>query len=133
MNKTKVKHIRLSESELKMIMKNAEKVNMNFSAYVRRRCLQDIHCNPELRNAVHSLTNEVNSIGHNINQIVKNNNSGLYSEIDKVRLMEYMRIIDEKVTKLFYEITCRHDVGKWKTQNEIQEGKWNSTLKKKQD
>ena len=112
MNKTKVKHIRLSESELKKIMKNAEKVNMNFSAYVRRRCLQDIPCDPGLRNAVRSLTNEVNRIGHNINQIVKNNSSGLYSEIDKVRLTEYMRIIDEKVTKLFYEITCRHDVGK---------------------
>ena len=85
MNKTKVKHIRLSESKLKMIMKNADKVNMNFSTYLRRKCLQDIPCGSELRNDVRSLTNEINHIGHNINKIVKNNNSGLYSEIDKMR------------------------------------------------
>ena len=43
------------------------------------------------------LINEVNYIGHNINQIVRNNNSGLYLESDKIRLMEYMRTLNMKL------------------------------------
>ena len=43
------------------------------------------------------LINEVNFIGHNINQIVRNNNSGLYLESDKTRLMEYMRTLNMKL------------------------------------
>ena len=52
---------------------------------------------PKLRKLIMKLINEVNFIGHNINQIVRNNNSGLYLESDKTRLMEYMRTINMKL------------------------------------
>lgn len=102
MNKTKelTKRVRLTEKEFKQIMKNAAKKNMKFSAYVRYMTLSQGNYDPEKVKAICELTSEVNRIGHNINQIVKNNNSGLYSEMDKLRLTEYMRIINEKVGRL---------------------------------
>ena len=36
------------------------------------------------------LRNEINKIGVNINQIVKNNNSHIYSESDKIELTDYL-------------------------------------------
>ena len=81
-------------------MKEAKKKNMNFSAYVRYTAKLDKNMDPEFIKAIYKLANEINYIGHNINQVVKNNNSKLYSEIDKARLMEYMRILNEKVESL---------------------------------
>ncbi len=43
------------------------------------------------------LINEINAIGRNINQIVKNNNSGLYSTYDKNQLFALMNKILEMV------------------------------------
>ncbi|HBV81339.1 MAG TPA: hypothetical protein DEB74_00780 [Lachnospiraceae bacterium] len=49
------------------------------------------------------LRNEINKIGVNINQIVKNNNSHIYREDDKIQLeqniceiKEYVQILIEK-------------------------------------
>lgn len=47
------------------------------------------------------LINEINSIGRNINQIVKNNNSGLYSTYDKNQLFALMNKV--------LEIVINHD------------------------
>ena len=99
-NKDITKRVRLTENECRKIMKEAKKKNMNFSAYVRYATKFDKNMDPEFIKAIYKLANEINYIGHNINQVVKNNNSKLYSEIDKARLMEYMRILNEKVESL---------------------------------
>ena len=96
-NKDITKRVRLTENECRKIMKEAKKKNMNFSAYAAKL---DKNMDPEFIKAIYKLANEINYIGHNINQVVKNNNSKLYSEIDKARLMEYMRILNEKVESL---------------------------------
>lgn len=41
------------------------------------------------------LRNEVNKIGLNINQIVKNNNSHIYSDSDKIELKLQLEIIKD--------------------------------------
>lgn len=99
-NKDITKRVRLTENECRKIMKEAKKKKMNFSAYVRYATKLDKNMDPEFIKAIYKLANEINYIGHNINQVVKNNNSKLYSEIDKARLMEYMRILNEKVESL---------------------------------
>lgn len=99
-NKDITKRVRLTENECRKIMKEAKKKNMKFSTYVRYVAKLDKNMDPEFIKAIYKLANEINYIGHNINQVVKNNNSKLYSEIDKARLMEYMRILNEKVESL---------------------------------
>ena len=84
-NKDITKRVRLTENECRKIMKEAKKKNMNFSAYVRYAAKLDKNMDPEFIKAIYKLANEINYIGHNINQVVKNNNSKLYSEIDKAR------------------------------------------------
>lgn len=51
----------------------------------------------EVRMQLRELTNEINKIGVNINQIVRNNNSHLYSDIDKSALFRYMNQIEDKL------------------------------------
>jgi hypothetical protein len=53
---------------------------------------------------LNGLINEVNRIGVNINEIVHNNNSVLYSEADKTRLMAYMQKLNEVVNKAVTDI-----------------------------
>lgn len=96
-NKDYTKRVRLNESERNLIMKKAQAQGRTFSSYIRYIALCEIPVDSELKKQISKLITEVNHIGHNINQIVKNNNSGLYSDMDKERLMEYMRIINEKV------------------------------------
>ena len=87
------KLIRLNDREYQIVMENANACNMNFSAYVRYAISNIKMPNPDMRK--HIL--EVNHIGNNVNQIVRNNNSGLYMDSDKTRLMEYMRLLNLKV------------------------------------
>ena len=51
----------------------------------------------ELLMQLRELTNEINKIGVNINQIVRKNNSNLYSDIDKSALFRYMNQIEDKL------------------------------------
>lgn len=99
-NKSVIKTVRFTQSEYKNIMKVAKDQNMIFSAYVVKMLGNNPNYDVELRRRISKLASEINYIGHNINQIVRNNNSGLYSDFDKSRLMEYMRIINEKVDLL---------------------------------
>lgn len=99
-NKSVIKTVRFTQSEYKNIMKAAKDQNMIFSAYVVKMLGNNPNYDIELRRRISKLVSEINYIGHNINQIVRNNNSGLYSDFDKSRLMEYMRIINEKVDLL---------------------------------
>ena len=89
--------IRFSDREYNLIMERAADNNMKFSTYMRFMAMSEDGLDPKLRKLITKLINEVNYIGHNINQIVRNNNSGLYLESDKVRLMEYMRTLNLKV------------------------------------
>ena len=91
------KLIRFNDREYKIVMENANACNMNFSAYVRYAISNIKMPNPEMRKLILKLINEVNHIGNNVNQIVRNNNSGLYMGSDKIRLMEYMRLLNLKV------------------------------------
>lgn len=99
-NKDIIKKIRFTDAEYSLILEQMESYNMNFSAYVRFAVSNVKTTNPELRSMILKLINEVNYIGHNINQIVRNNNSGLYKDSDKSRLMEYMRVLNLKVGAL---------------------------------
>lgn len=99
-NRDVIKTLRFKDSEYRNIMRRAKEQNLQFSAYIKKMISRDYKYDPVLRREVNKLANEVNYIGHNINQIVKNHNSELYSEMDKTKLMEYMRILNEKVDKL---------------------------------
>ena len=91
------KLIRFNDREYQIVKENASACNMNFSAYVRYAISNIKMPNPDMRKHILKLINEVNHIGNNVNQIVRNNNSGLYMDSDKTRLMEYMRLLNLKV------------------------------------
>ena len=91
------KQIRFSQREYRRISESAKKSGMTFSAYIRYMAGREVVSDPKIKAELSHLSTEINYIGHNINQVVKNNNSGLYSDFDKIKLMEYMRIINEKV------------------------------------
>lgn len=82
------KHFKLTEETAKILEKRSKAENMNESEYIRYLLLsQSEHPRSrELKLEIMRLRNEINKIGLNINQIVKNNNSHLYSEDDKIKL-----------------------------------------------
>ena len=94
------KLIRLNKKEYRLILENAKEVDLNFSAYARMMLLKQAKMNLEYKRLLSKLITEVNYIGHNINQIVRNNNSGLYKKSDKEKLMELMRLINQKIDLL---------------------------------
>ena len=86
------KLIRFNDREYQIVMENANACN------IVRYAISNIKMpNPDMRKHILKLINEVNHIGNNVNQIVRNNNSGLYMDSDKTRLMEYMRLLNLKV------------------------------------
>lgn len=91
------KLVRLTPEEAKELTSRALEQNMSESAYLRLMITQSPKTYPEVQKQIKNLTNEVNYIGHNINQIVKNFNSGFYSEADKSSLKAYMRKVYAKV------------------------------------
>lgn len=99
MAKEIVKHFRLTTEEAEAFSKQAERAGMKESEYFRLLITQKPNDYPELRNGLKSLVNEVNRIGVNINEIVHNNNSHLYREQDKNRLIAYMRRLNETLEK----------------------------------
>lgn len=82
-----VKKFRLGPEEAAELAEKAEKMNMTEAKYLRFMISQKPTDYPEMRILLRELINEVNHIGSNINQIVHNNNSGLYSEMDKEQLV----------------------------------------------
>ena len=91
-------HIRLSKSEFKQLKSDSQKyADGNMSKYVRELITsQSLKTNPYVRMVLRELSYEINKIGVNINQIVKNNNSGLYSDDDKEELVNLMNKITEE-------------------------------------
>lgn len=91
------KHFKLTDETAKLLAERSKAENMNESEYIRYLLLNQSE-NPrsrELEVEVMRLRNEINKIGGNINQIVKNNNSHIYSESDKMKLNDYLKEITE--------------------------------------
>ena len=98
---TLVKKFRLSPREASMLAVKAQQANMTESEYLRLMISQKPNDYPEIRILLRELINEVNHIGRNINQIVRNHNSGMYSEDDKERLVAYMRKLNTEVNNVY--------------------------------
>ncbi len=91
------KHFKLTEETAKLLAERSKAENMNESEYIRYLLLnQSEHPrNRELELEIMRLRNEINKIGLNINQIVKNNNSHIYNESDKMELKSQLEIIKD--------------------------------------
>lgn len=89
------KHFKLTEETAKLLAERSKAENMNESEYIRYLLLnQSEHPRSrELEIEIMRLRNEINKIGGNINQIVKNNNSHIYSEDDKIKILQLMNEI----------------------------------------
>ena len=96
------KHFKLTEETAKILTERSKAEDMNESEYIRYLLLnQSEHPRSrELELEVMRLRNEINKIGLNVNQIVKNNNSHLYGESDKINLIKYMEEINGLVEEL---------------------------------
>lgn len=96
------KHFKLTEETAKLLAERSKAKNMNESEYIRYLLLNQSE-NPrskELELEVMHLRNEINKIGLNVNQIVKNNNSHLYRESDKIILNKYLKEINGLIKEL---------------------------------
>lgn len=109
MGKEVVKHFRMTTEQALVLAKQAEEANMTVSEYFRLLITQTPNDYPEIRDKLNRLINEVNRIGVNVNQIVHNNNSSLYREEDKVRLIAYMRKLNTILDKAVVDIGNHKD------------------------
>ena len=83
------KEIRLYSWELEELQKQAEKMGLSDSQYLRMLITNRPRDYPEIRR-----------IGVNINQITHNNNSALYSREDKHRLYVFLKQIKTLVSQV---------------------------------
>lgn len=99
------KHFKLTEETAKLLAERSKAENMNESEYIRYLLLnQSEHPRSrELELEIMRLRNEINKIGVNINQIVKNNNSHIYSVTDKKELLSKMDLIREILSQLMLQ------------------------------
>lgn len=91
------KHFKLTEETAKLLAERSKAENMNESEYIRYLILNHSE-NPrskEMELEIMRLRNEVNKIGVNVNQIVKNNNSHIYRDSDKIELKLQLEIIKD--------------------------------------
>ncbi len=98
------KAYRLTEEQNAELQEKVGELGMTESEFIRLLITQRPKDYPEIRQMLNGLINEVNRIGVNINEIVHNNNSVLYSDSDKTRLMAYMQKLNEMVNKAVTDI-----------------------------
>ena len=98
------KTFRITEEQDEKLKKDAEEQGLSESQLLRLKIDDKPKNYPEIRKAFSDLTGEVNRIGVNINQITHNNNSALYSDSDKMRLMAYMLRLNEMMNKVVNDI-----------------------------
>jgi hypothetical protein len=98
------KAYRLTGEQNAELQQKVSELGMTESEFIRLLITQRPKDYPEIRQMLNGLINEVNRIGVNINEIVHNNNSVLYSEADKTRLMAYMQKLNEVVNKAVTDI-----------------------------
>lgn len=98
------KHFKLTEETAKLLAECSKAENMNESEYIRYLLLnQSEHPRSrELELEVMRLRNEINKIGLNVNQIVKNNNSHIYKDSDKMELQMQMDMIKDLLKVVNY-------------------------------
>lgn len=89
------KHFKLTEETARILAERSKAENMNESEYIRYLILnQSEHPRSrELELEVMRLRNEINKIGLNVNQIVKNSNSYIYKDEDKIQLTKKLEEI----------------------------------------
>lgn len=93
------KAYRLTEEQNAELQAKVAELGMTESEFIRLLITEQPKDYPEIRQLLKGLINEVNRIGVNINEIVHNNNSVLYSDTDKARLLAYMQLLNEKLDK----------------------------------
>lgn len=98
------KAYRLTEEQNEELQAKVSELGMTESEFIRLLITERPKDYPEIRQMLTSLINEVNRIGVNINEIVHNNNSMLYSDSDKSRLLAYMNKLNEAVNKAVINI-----------------------------
>ena len=98
------KHFKLTEETANLLAECSKAENMNESEYIRYLLLNQSEYprSRELELEVMRLRNEINKIGVNVNQIVKNSNSHMYSEDDKINLISHM----EQISILLKDFIC---------------------------
>ena len=96
------KHFKLTEETAKLLAERSKAENMNESEYIRYLLMnQSGHLkSKDTELELMRMRNEVNKIGLNVNQIVKNNNSHLYRESDKINLVKHMEEIKGMMEEL---------------------------------
>ena len=94
------KEIRLYRWELEELQKQAEKMGLSDSQYLRMLITNRPRDYPEIRKELERMKQEINRIGVNINQITHNNNSRLYSEEDKHRLYVFMKRLKDQMQQV---------------------------------
>lgn len=101
------KHFKLTEETAKLLAERSKAENKNESEYIRYLLLNQSEY-PRSRGLeleIMRLRNEINKIGLNINQIVKNNNSHIYSEHDKMELKLQMEKIKDLIVSILIQKT----------------------------
>ena len=91
------KAFRLTKEQDEELKRKVAEAGMTESEFIRLLITEQPKDYPEIRALLNSLINEVNRIGVNINEIVYNNNSMLYKEADKLRLIAYMRKVNDSL------------------------------------
>ena len=94
------KEIRLYRWELEELQKQAEKMGLSDSQYLRMLITNRPRDYPEIRKELERMNQEINRIGVNINQITHNNNSALYSREDKHRVHVFLKQIKTLVSQV---------------------------------
>ncbi|MBE5871260.1 MAG: MobC family plasmid mobilization relaxosome protein [Lachnospiraceae bacterium] len=98
------KAYRLTKEQDEELKRKVEELGMTESEFIRLLITEKPKDYPEIRQMLTGLVDEVNRIGININEIVRNNNSSLYSDSDKSRLIAYMVKLNEKLSKVVDDI-----------------------------
>ena len=94
------KEIRLYRWELEELQKQAEKMGLSDSQYLRMLITNRPRDYPEIRKELERMNQEINRIGVNINQITHNNNSALDSREEKHRLDVFLKQIKTLVSQV---------------------------------
>ena len=91
------KHFKLTEETAELLAEHSKAENMNESEYIRYLILNESEQprSRELELEIMRLRNEINKIGVNVNQLVKNSNSHIYKEDDKIELkLQVNKVVD---------------------------------------
>lgn len=98
------KTFRMTQEQADVLAAHAAEAGLSEAEFVRLLVTQKPMDYPEIQEGVHNLVNEVNRVGVNINEVVHNNNSQLYKESDKERLIAYMRKLNELLNRAVKDI-----------------------------